>query len=57
MFTNAPPRKANHAGFLESDQIKTFDLPHDRRLLSIAKSVEAAMKAYLGSGLDPHRRD
>ena len=45
MLTDVPPRKANRAQFLESDQIKTLDLPHDRRLLSIAKSVEAAMKA------------
>jgi hypothetical protein len=45
MLTDAPPRKANHARFLESDQIKTLDLPHDRRLLSIAKSVESVMKA------------
>jgi hypothetical protein len=53
MFTDAPPRKANHGGFLESDQIKTLDLPHDRRLLSIAKSVESVVKA--GATADVHR--
>jgi hypothetical protein len=27
MLTDAPPRKANRARFLESDQMKTLDLP------------------------------
>jgi hypothetical protein len=46
MITDAPPRKANHrVGFLESDRIKTLDLPQDGRLLTIAQSVESAMKA------------
>jgi hypothetical protein len=53
MFTDAPPRKANHGGFLESDQIKTLGLPHDRRLLSIAKSVESVVKARATA--DVHR--
>ena len=44
MLTDAPPRKANRAGFLESDRIKTFDLPEDGRLLVIAESIEFAMK-------------
>jgi hypothetical protein len=45
MLTDAPPRKANRAGFLESDRIRTLDLPQNGRLLTIAKSVEFAMKA------------
>jgi hypothetical protein len=32
MLTDAPPRKANPSGFLESDQIRTLDLPQDGRL-------------------------
>ena len=45
MLTDAPPRKANRAGFLESDRIRTLDLPHNGRLTAIAKSIESAMKA------------
>ena len=44
MLTDAPPRKANRAGFLESDQTRTLDLPHDRSLLTITKSIESAMR-------------
>ena len=43
MLTDAPPRKANRAGFLESERIKTLDLPQDGRLLAIAQSIESAM--------------
>ena len=45
MITDAPPPSRNRAGFLESDQIRTLDLPQNGRLLPIAKSVESAMKA------------
>ncbi len=45
MVTDNPPRTANRAGFLESDRIKTLDLPQDGRLLACAKSIEAAMKS------------
>ena len=45
MLTDAPPRKANRAQFLESDQMKTLDLPQDGRLISITKCIEVAMKA------------
>jgi hypothetical protein len=45
MLTDAPPRKAGRAGFLESDRIKTLDLPHDGRLPSITEFIESAMKA------------
>lgn len=44
MMTDAPPRKANRASFLESDRLRTLDLPHDGRLPSIAKSIESVMK-------------
>ncbi len=45
MLTDAPPRKANRTGFLESDRVRTVDLPQDGRLLAITKSIESAMKA------------
>jgi hypothetical protein len=45
MLTDTPPRKLNHAGFLESDRIKTLDLPRDGRLLLIAKSIGSAIEA------------
>jgi hypothetical protein len=44
MLTDCPPRKANRAGFHESERIKTLNLPQDGRLLAIAKSLESAMK-------------
>jgi len=53
MLTDAPPRKANRAGFLESDRIRTPDLPHDGRLLTITKSIESGMKA--GASADVRR--
>ena len=48
MLTDAPPRK-NRAGFLESEQIRTLDLPQDGRLLRIAKFIEGATKAENGT--------
>jgi hypothetical protein len=50
MLTDAPPRKANRTGFIESDQTRTPDLPQDGSLLTITKSVESAMKG--GKGAD-----
>jgi hypothetical protein len=44
MITDAPPRKANRTGFLESDRIGTLDLPPTPCLLAIAQSIESAMK-------------
>jgi hypothetical protein len=35
MLTDAPPRK-NRSGFLESDRIKTLDVPSDSALTEIA---------------------
>jgi hypothetical protein len=45
MLTDAPPRKAHRAGFLESDRIKTLDVPQDGCMLTIAKSIGLAMRA------------
>ncbi|PYX05731.1 MAG: hypothetical protein DMG88_20535 [Acidobacteria bacterium] len=45
MQTDIPPRKANLAGFRESERIKTLDLPQDGRWASITQSIHAAMKA------------
>ena len=53
MLTDSPPRKANCAGFLESDRIKTLDLPQDGCLLRCAKSIESAIKA--GASVDARR--
>ena len=41
MFTDAPPRKSS----LESDRIKTLDLPQNGRLPEIAQRLESAMKS------------
>jgi hypothetical protein len=54
MLTDTPPRKANHReGFLESDRIKTLDLPQNGSLLAISQSIESAMKA--GTAADVRR--
>jgi len=53
MFTDAPPRKANRTGFLESDRIKTLNLPQGSQLAAIAKCLESAMKA--GTSADARR--
>ena len=44
MFTEAPPRKYR-SQFLESDHIKTLDLPQDGHLQEICQRLESAMKA------------
>jgi hypothetical protein len=53
MLTDAPPRKANRTGFLESDRIKALDLPQDGRLPTISQSMESAMKT--ATAADVHR--
>jgi len=53
MLTDATPRKANRVRFLESDQMRTLDLPQDWRLRRIAQSIESAMKA--GTTVDVRR--
>ena len=45
MLTDSPPRKANRAGFLESDRIRMLDLPQYGRWLTISQSIESAMKS------------
>src|SRR5438128_1998075 len=52
-MTDAPPRKTSSARFLQSDRMRTLDLPQDRTLLAIAKSIESGMKA--GSSADVRR--
>src|SRR3989442_1488187 len=53
MLTDTPPRKTSSARFLQSDRMRTLDLPQDRTLLAIAKSIESGMKA--GSSADVRR--
>jgi hypothetical protein len=43
MLTDAPPRKANRARFLESDRLTTLRLPENSNLVEIARCIEAAM--------------
>jgi hypothetical protein len=43
MLTDAPPRKANRAKFLESDRLTTLDLPQNGNLTELARSIELAM--------------
>ena len=45
MLTDAPPKKASRAGFLESDRMRTLDLPGSGALPDIAKRLESAMKS------------
>jgi hypothetical protein len=44
MFTDSPSRK-NRVQFLESDRIKTLDLPQDRVIPEIAQRLESAMRS------------
>jgi hypothetical protein len=45
MFTDRPPESKDRVGFLESDRIKTLDLPEDARSLpEIATKIKAAMQ-------------
>ena len=44
MLTDSPPRR-NRSQFLESDRIKTLDLPANEALREIAKNLESAMRA------------
>ena len=44
VLTDAPPKKTNRAGFLQSDRIKILDLPQDGRLPRITKSIQAAIR-------------
>src|SRR5215472_8881149 len=46
MLTDTPPRK-NRSGFLESDRMKTLDLPPNGDLQELAKRLECAMQSDL----------
>jgi hypothetical protein len=45
MLTDARPQKTSRAGFLESDRIKSLDLPQNVDLPEVAYRLESAMKA------------
>jgi len=45
MLTDTAPRKANRAGFLESDRINMLDLPQNGALTEIAQRLQSAMQA------------
>ena len=45
MVTDSVPQDRNRTGFLQSERIKTLDLPGDRRLPAIAASIDSAMQA------------
>src|SRR5215831_5419586 len=44
MVTDVPTRK-NRAEFLESDRLKSLDVPQNGTLLAIAKRLDSAMKS------------
>jgi hypothetical protein len=44
LITDSPPRNSNRAGFLESERIKTLDLPGHLRLPTVAESIAPAMQ-------------
>ncbi len=44
MLTDAPPRK-NRAQFLQSDRVKSLDVPQNVTSLEIAKRLDSAMKS------------
>jgi hypothetical protein len=44
MLTDAPPRRANRAGFLDSDRSRNLALPQNGSLTRIATTLESAMK-------------
>jgi len=52
MLTDRAPRKSSLlAGFLESDRDRTLAIPQDDRLQSLAKLLEASLKADAGAGV------
>ena len=54
MLTDAPPRIERYlAQFLESERLRTLDLPQDGYFLIAAKSIEAAMSS--GTNADVRR--
>jgi hypothetical protein len=53
MITDHPSHRAQQAGSLESDRIRTLDLPQDGRLLTIIKSIESAMRSGRSKNVCP----
>jgi len=53
MITDNLSHNRERAGFIESDGIKTFDLPQDERLLTITNSIESAMKSGRAKDVRP----
>lgn len=49
MLTDAPPKRKKRQAFLTSDRSSSLELPADGRLIEIAASLEAAMKAGAAS--------
>ena len=47
MLTDAPPRNKNRQFFLESDRLRSIDLPTDGQLYRISQEIESAMEAGL----------
>ena len=46
MLTDRPPRNAALlVGFLESDRLRTLEVPHDDRLLALRNSIDSALVA------------
>ena len=43
MLTDVPPHNANRDGFMESDRIRTLELPQGGHLLALAKFIEQTM--------------
>ena len=44
MLTDAPPRKTDRTGFLESDRLGNLELPQNGNLTRIARDLESVMK-------------
>jgi hypothetical protein len=53
IITDNPSYKAKQAGFLESDRIRTLDLPQNECLVTITKSIESAMRSGRSKDVRP----
>src|SRR5215472_15893168 len=45
MLTDAPPRKANRASFLEIDRLISLSVPQGEQLVNTTKLIEQAMQS------------
>ena len=54
MLTDAPPRNNNRQFFLESDRLRSIDLPTGGRLYRISQEIESAMEAGLMGDVRRH---